>query len=261
MGDPSREREVSDAFVTLASALATGYDVVDLLSALTRTCAQLLDVAAAGLLLADASGVLHVLAASSENARHLETFQLQRAEGPCLDCFTSGTPVSVPDLSVEAQRWPQFVAAAHLAGFESVHAVPMRLREATLGAMGLFGDTVGALNPEDLRLGQALADVASVALIQDKTAADTATVNEQLQTALTSRVIIEQAKGVLAQRGDLDMDMAFNALRRYSRDHNLRLADLAREIVTRTLAADEILNYARSHGAIVVNRPGVSGRS
>jgi hypothetical protein len=127
--------------------------------------------------------------------------------------------------------------------------------------MGLFGDTVGALNPEDLRLGQALADVASVALIQDKTAADTATVNEQLQTALTSRVIIEQAKGVLAQRGDLDMDMAFNALRRYSRDHNLRLADLAREIVTRTLAADEILNYARSHGAIVVNRPGVSGRS
>jgi transcriptional regulator with GAF, ATPase, and Fis domain len=245
MTETNREPEITEAFVSLTSALATGYDVVDLLSTLTSTCASLLDVDAAGLLLADASGVLHVLAASSENTRHLETFQVQRAEGPCLDCYTSGSPVSVPDLSVETERWPQFVAAARTVGFRSVHAVPMRLREATLGAMGLFGAGVGLLNDADLRLGQALADVASVALIHDKTAADSATVNEQLQTALTSRVIIEQAKGVLARQGDLDMDQAFAALRRYSRDHNQRLAYLAQQIVTRATPADQILDHIR----------------
>jgi transcriptional regulator with GAF, ATPase, and Fis domain len=253
METTNREREITEAFVNIASALATGYDVVDLLSTLTGSCAQLLDVAAAGLLLADASGVLHVLAASSENTRHLETFQVQRAEGPCLDCYTSGSPVIVPDLAAEAGRWPHFVAAAHTVGFNSVHAVPMRLRDATLGAMGLFGTKVGALNDDDLRLGQALADVATVALIQDKAAADSATVNEQLQSALTSRVIIEQAKGVLAQHGDLDMDQAFAALRRYSRDHNLRLGESAQQLVARTLAASHVLDHARSTGAIATS--------
>jgi ANTAR domain/GAF domain len=171
---------------------------------------------------------------------------VQRAEGPCQDCFTSGAPVSAPDLSEETQRWPQFVAAAHRAGFRSVHAVPMRLRDATLGAMGLFGEKVGALNVEDLRLGQALADVASVALIQDKTAADSAAVNAQLQAALNSRVIIEQAKGVLAQQGDFDMDHAFAALRQYSRDHNLRLADLAQQIATRAIPAEQVIDHAKA---------------
>jgi transcriptional regulator with GAF, ATPase, and Fis domain len=250
MAENNRERDITEAFVTIASALATGYDVVDVLSTLTGTCAALLDVAASGLLLADGSSVLHVIAASSENSRHLETFQVQRAEGPCLDCFTSGSAVIVPDLAKEAERWPQFVAAAHLAGFHSVHALPMRLRDSTLGAMGLFGATVGTLDAADLRLGQALADVASVALIQDKTAADSAAVNEQLQTALTSRLIIEQAKGVLAQHGDLAMDHAFAALRRYSRDHNLRLSETAQQVAARTLTAREVLDHARAKGEI-----------
>ena len=250
MAELNRERQVTEAFVSIASALAIGYDVVDLLSTLTETCAELLDVATAGLLLADASGVLHVLAASSENTRHLEAFQVQRAEGPCLDCYSSGSPVEVPDLAAEADRWPQFVAAAELAGFVSVHAMPMRLRDAVLGTMGLFGTTVGALNPVDLRLGQALADVASIALIQDKAATDSAAVNAQLQTALNSRVIIEQAKGALAQHGDVAMDQAFAALRRYSRDHNLRIGDTAQRLISRTLLARDVLAHAHAKGTI-----------
>jgi hypothetical protein len=243
-----REREVTQAFVSLASSLATGYDVVDLLDTLTSECARLLDVASAGLLLADPLGVLHVLAASTEQTRQLELFQLQRAEGPCLDCYRSGQPVAVADLSLETGRWPQFVAGAKIAGFASVHALPMRLRENTLGALGLFGSTVGTLNEQDLTLGQALADVASVALIHDAAAADKAVVNEQLQTALTNRVVIEQANGVVAQCGDLDMAHAFAVLRRYARDHNLRLTNVARDVVNRSLLAQQLIDDVQARG-------------
>lgn len=243
-----REREVTRAFVSLASNLANGYDVVDLLNELTVDCARLLDVASAGLLLADGRGVLHVMAASSERTRQLEVFQLQRAEGPCRDCFHEREAILVPDLAAEAARWPQFVPAALEAGFVSVHALPMRLRDNVLGALGLFGTTVGALGPDDLSLGQALADVASVALVQDNAAADRTAVNEQLQTALTSRVVLEQAKGVLAQQGELDMPQAFAVLRRYARDHNLPLTKVAQAIVSRALPAHAVLDHARTRG-------------
>jgi ANTAR domain/GAF domain len=238
-----RERQVTEAFVALASSLASGYDVVDLLNSLTAECARLLDVASAGLLLADRTGVLHVLAASTEHTRQLELFQLQREEGPCLDCYRTGQAVTATDLSKAVDRWPQFVAGAQLAGFASVHALPMRLRENTLGTLGLFGTTVGALNPEDLVLGQALADVASVALLHDRASADKAVVNEQLQNALTSRVAIEQAKGVLAEHGQLDMADAFAMLRRYARDHNERLTDVAQQVVGRSLTAQDLLDH------------------
>ncbi|MCW2545162.1 MAG: hypothetical protein JWM40_2714 [Frankiales bacterium] len=243
-----RELEVADAFVSLASSLANGYDVVDLLSQLTAECVQLLDVPAAGLLLTDGLGVLHLMAASSERMRLLELFQLQRDQGPCLDCFRSGAPVSIADLEQEEQRWPQFVPAAREAGFASVHALPMRWREDVLGALGLFGTEVGALAPRDLALGQALADVASVALVQEQAAVDRIAVNEQLQQALTSRIVLEQAKGLLAQQGGLDMVSAFTVLRRYARDHNRRLTDLAQEVVDRKLNATELLRHARSKG-------------
>jgi transcriptional regulator with GAF, ATPase, and Fis domain len=241
-----RETDVTQAFVALASSLVTGHDVVDLLNDLVNDCANLLDVASAGLLLADSRGVLHVLAASSQRTHHLEVFQVQREEGPCLDCFRDAAPVSVPDLEQTADRWPQFVKAARMAGFASVHALPMRMRDRMLGALGLFGTSTGALNDGDLSLGQALADVASIALIQDKVAADRTAVNEQLQTALTSRVVIEQAKGVLAQQGNLDMGEAFAVLRRYSRDHNLRLTDVAGATVSRSLPAQQLIAYVES---------------
>lgn len=241
-----REQEVADAFVSLASSLANGYDVVDLLNQLTTECVRLLDVPAASLLLADGLGVLHLLAASSERIRLLELFQLQRDEGPCRDCFHSGAPVSVADLDTAAERWPNFVPAAREAGFASVHAVPMRLRDKVLGSLGLFGTEVGDLAPRDLALGQALADVASVALVQEQAAVDGIAVNEQLQQALTSRIVIEQAKGLLAQQGDLDMVTAFAVMRRYARDHNRRLTELAQEVVARTMTADELVRHARS---------------
>ena len=241
----SREREVTRAFVHLASSLANGYDVVELLSSLTADCAHLLDVASAGLLLADGRGVLHVMAASSERTRQLEVFQVQRSDGPCRDCYLDGAPVSAPDLHEESGRWPQFVPAALGAGFVSVHALPMRLRNTVLGALGLFGTNAGALDPDDLSLAQALADVASVALVQDKATTDQKSVNEQLQSALTSRIVLEQAKGVLAQQGSLSMEDAFAVLRRYARDHNLRLTAVAEAVVTRRLPAQQVLERSR----------------
>lgn len=243
---PNRERAVTDAFVSLTGSLVDGLDLVDLLSELTEVCARLLDVASAGLLLADLRGVLHVMAASSERARNLELFQLQRQQGPCLDCYRGGTVVAVADLRQEEGRWPDFVAAATGAGFASVHAVPLRLRDTVLGAVGLFGTHTGVLNADDLRLAQALAHVAAVALVADKAAGDQAMVNEQLQIALTSRVVIEQAKGLLAQLDHLDMAEAFAVLRRYARDHNERLSTVAQALVSRELPTQRVLEHARS---------------
>lgn len=243
------EEQVTEAFVSLSGALADGEDVVELLSHLTAHCAQLLDVASAGLLLADARGVLHVMAASSEETRELEVFQLQRAEGPCRDSYLDGVAVSVPDLSGSAERWPQFVPHALAAGFASVHALPMRLRGTKLGTLGLFGTSVGDLGPADVSLGQALADVASIAIVQDRASTDRSAINEQLQTALTSRVVIEQAKGVLAQQGSLNMQDAFSVLRRYARDHNLRLTELAQAVSNRQLSGRVLLDHARSAAA------------
>jgi transcriptional regulator with GAF, ATPase, and Fis domain len=236
-----REHTLTQAFVSIANSLVDGVDVVELLSGLTTDCARLLDVASAGLLLADGHGILHVLAASSERTRDLEIFQLQREQGPCLDCYHTGALVNVDDLEAEAQRWPQFVPAALDAGFASVHAVPMRLRDTVLGALNLFSNHVGPLEPDDLDLAQALAHVASIALVADKAASDAETINQQLQSALVSRIAIEQAKGVLAQHGNLDMEQSFAVLRQYARAHDQRLSEVARKLVTGELPPAELL--------------------
>ena len=241
----TREDDIVASFVSMAGSLATGHDVNELLSELAADCARLLDVSAVGLLLADSRGALHVVAASSERVADLEAFQAQRAQGPCHSCYLDGQPVNVPDLAAAAERWPDFAAVAASAGVVSVHAVPMRLREATVGALNLFGATPGALQESDLRLAQALADVATIALIQDRAAADRDVVNEQLQRALDSRVVLEQAKGVLFHSGAEDMPTAFRALRDYARDHNLGLTDLARALVSRALPAALVLDHAR----------------
>lgn len=246
LGERGRESGVTQAFVSLADAMVDGTDAVDLLSGLTADCARLLDVASAGLLLADGRGVLHVMAASSERTRNLELFQLQREEGPCLDCYRTGSPVNVADLRQETSRWPAFTAVAVVAGFRSVHAVPMRLRDRVLGVMGLFGTRVGSVSDDDLRVGQALAHVATVAIVAERATADQARVNEQLQGALTSRVLVEQAKGLVAQTGDLDMDHAFAALRRYARDHNLRMGEVAAGVVAREISSQLVVDSALS---------------
>jgi hypothetical protein len=245
-----RERGVISAFVGIAKSLTEGYDVVELYATLTADCVRLLDVASAGLLLADEGGVLHLMAASSERTHDIETFQLQRHEGPCLDCFREGAPVLADDLAAEHDRWPQFVPAALNAGFTSVHALPMRLQDTVLGTLGLFGAEPGRLSDDDLHLGQALAATASLALVAERNSADKDAINAQLHTALQSRVVLEQAKGLLAQSGDLDMQQAFTVLRRYARDHNLKLSHVAAQAVDRTLAAPAILEHARRKGIL-----------
>lgn len=242
----SREREIIHAFVEMSNELVDDYDVVDVLTQLTGHCAHLLDVSSAGLLLADGQGVLHLAASSSERIHHLEIFQLQRAEGPCLDCFHDGQQVLVPDLEEQEQRWPQFSRAARDVGFRSVHALPMRLTGNVLGALGLFGDVPGTLDTDDLALAQALLHVASVAIVNDRSATDRATVNSQLQRALTSRIVVEQAKGVIAHANGLRMEDAFAVLRRYARDHGTKLSVTASQVVDRELENEVLIQHARS---------------
>lgn len=225
---------LSDTFVELTDTLVAGFDVIDFLHMLTDRSVQLLDVDAAGLLLADPRGELRVVAASSEAARLIELFQTQHDQGPCLDCFRTGQPVHAPDLAVAAGRWPRFAPAAQHAGFTAVQALPMRLREQVIGALNLFRAGPGAFAPADVRVGQALADVATISLLQERSMRRSDTLNEQLQTALNSRVIIEQAKGKLAERLGVDMDQAFSLLRDFARDRNRRLSDLAQAFVDGT---------------------------
>ena len=228
------EELLSDTFVELTDTMVVGFDVIDFLHVLTDRSVQLLDVSAAGLLLADPRGELRVVAASSEAARLLELFQIQNDQGPCLDCFRSGQPVTAADLAVAAQRWPRFAPAARQAGFAAVQALPMRLREQVIGALNLFRVGPGAFAPADIRVGQALADVATISLLHERSMRHSDTLTEQLQAALNSRVIIEQAKGKLAERLGLDMDQAFNLLRDRARTSNRRLSDLAQAFVNGT---------------------------
>jgi transcriptional regulator with GAF, ATPase, and Fis domain len=221
---------LSDVFIEMADTLVDDFDLLDFLHVLTVRCVQLLDVDAAGLLLTDAQGDLQVVAASTERTRLLELFQLQTAEGPCLDCFHTGTPVSVDDLT-SAGKWPRFTAAASEVGFLAVHALPMRLRTDVIGALNLFGTAPGALDMEKLRLGQGLADIATVGLLQQRAINRRDAVTEQLQAALNSRILIEQAKGLLAERLQVNVAEAFAILRSSARSRNRRLSDLARALV------------------------------
>jgi len=244
-----REDDIVAAFVSMAGGLAQGHDVNELLTQLTDDCARLVDVGAVGLLLADPRGALHVVAASSERVGHLEAFQAQREQGPCHTCYLEGHPVNVPDLAAVATRWPDFAAVAAASGVASVHAVPMRLRDATIGALNLFGSAPGALDEADLRLAQALADVATVALVQDRAATEQSLVDQQLQIALDSRVIIEQAKGVLSYSGALDMPTASTALRQYARHSNMKLTELSSDLINRKMPAALVLDHARTRSA------------
>src|SRR5487761_1060245 len=224
---------LSETFVELTDTMVADFDIIDFLHVLTSRSVELLDVSAAGLLLADPRGELRVVAASSEAARLLELFQLQSDEGPCLDCFRSGHPVVAPNLSAD-QRWPKFAAAAQQAGFSAVQALPMRLRDQVIGALNLFRATAGPFDAEAVRVGQALADVATIGLLHERSMRHSDTLNEQLQTALNSRVIIEPAKGKLAERLGIDVTQAFSILRSAARNRNLRLADLAQAFIDGT---------------------------
>jgi GAF domain-containing protein len=244
MSQPSggREQLLARAFVSLADTLVDDYDVIELLTRLIDYSVGLLAADAGGIMLADPHGLLRVVATSNEDARLTELMQLQNDQGPCLDCFHSAAPVNVADLAEAAGRWPVFVAAAmRRPVFRAVHAVPLRLRGQAIGALNLWHHQPNPLPTQDLALGQALADVATIAILQERAIRRGEVLNEQLQAALTSRVIIEQAKGLLAQHAQLPMDHAFEAMRSYARSHNTRLAEVARGLAERTLEPDTII--------------------
>jgi hypothetical protein len=222
---------LSDTFVELADTMVAEFDVIDFLHLLTDRSVALLAASAAGVVLADPRGELRLAAASSEEAGLLELFQLQNDQGPCLECFRTGRPVTAGDLTGSAQRWPRFAEAAAASGFRAVEALPMRLRDQVIGALNLFRAEPGPLDPADLRIGQALADVATIGLLHERNVRRGEAVAEQLQAALNSRVIIEQAKGKLAERLGIDMDRAFTMLRTYARNTNQHLTDVARTFV------------------------------
>jgi GAF domain-containing protein len=236
------EGSVSQAFVTLADTLVDEYDTIDLLDRLVGFCVELLAAEAAGIVLGDARRNLRAVAASSEAAHLMELLQVQNDEGPCLDCFQTAAPVSIADLTEAAGRWPTFVAAVVERGrYRSVHALPLRLRGRAIGALNLFHAQPGPLPDADLALAQALADVATIGILQERAIRRGEVLSEQLQAALNSRVIVEQAKGALAQYAALSLAAAFDAIRRYARTRNLKLADVARQIVDRTLNPAEVL--------------------
>lgn len=232
-----REQLLSRAFVGLADTLVDDYDIIELLDRLIGYSVELLAADAAGILLVDCHGVLRVVASSQEDAEVMELLQLQADQGPCLDCFHTRAAVSVPDLVEATGRWPVFVAAVGQRGaYRSVHALPLRLRGDVIGTMNLFHRQPGPLPVADLALGQALADVATIGILSERAIRRSEVLTEQLQTALNSRVIIEQAKGVLAHQGNLTMDAAFDRLRRYARTHHALLSDVARQVVETDLA-------------------------
>ena len=243
MSTPSAQREQSlvAAFVRLADTLVADYDVIELFHGLCTDCVTLLDVDAAGLMLGDQRGALQVVSASSEAAQLVELFQLQADQGPCLDCYATSTQVEVSDLAAEQERWPRFVARAREHGFAAVHALPMRLRGQTIGALNLFHRHTHAMPAAELAVGQALADVATIAILSDRNTREREQLTEQLQAALQSRVVIEQAKGILAERGQIGLDEAFTRLRAHARATQQRLSDLARGAIDGTLDTTTLL--------------------
>jgi GAF domain-containing protein len=234
----TRESVLVKTMVELADSLVDDFDIVELLTTLTERCVEVLDIAASGIMLAAPGGELRAMTSSNDAMRVVELFELQSQEGPCLDCFQSGRPVVNQDLAALNGRWPHFAPVAVAAGFRAADAIPMRLRGTVIGALNLFRTEAGSLNEDDVAVAQALADVATIAILQHRNANDLDVVNAQLRTALDSRIIIEQAKGMVAARARVPMDQAFTRLRSHARNHNQRLADVASNVVEGTLDPD-----------------------
>ena len=233
----TRESVLARTLVELADTLVDDFDVVDLLTLLADRCVEVLDVEAAGIMLAAPDGQLRVMASSSEAMRVLELFEIQAHEGPCFDCHRTGRAVVNQDLDAGSGQWPRFAAEALTAGFHSAHALPMRLRGSVIGALNLFRTDVGEMGPADLQVAQAFADVATIAILQHRAALEAQLLAQQLTHALNSRVMLEQAKGMVAERLNSDMERSFATLRNHARNHNLRLSDVAQSVIDGSLTA------------------------
>lgn len=242
----TREERLARTLVELADSLVDDFDVVDLTVRLTEHSVDLLDASAAGLLLVNGHGGLNLMAATNEATELVELFQIQSDEGPCRDCIQTEAPVNVADLANEVDRWPAFAPVAMQAGLRAVHAVPMRLRDQVLGALNLFRDEPAMLQRSDLAIAQALADIATIALIQSRTIHESHLIADQLDHALQSRLAIEQAKGIVAQSVGISVDEAFARLRRFARSEQRRLADIAEEIIEGTIRPHDVVGVRRS---------------
>jgi transcriptional regulator with GAF, ATPase, and Fis domain len=240
---------LAQTLVELADTLVADFDVVDFLHTLVLRCTELLDAAEAGLMLADQRGGLRVVASSSERARLLELFEVQNEQGPCLDCFRSGDRVVAEDLEANSGRWPLFTPEAIKAGFRSVHALALRCQSQVIGALNIFRTTTGPLDSCDLVAAQAMADVATIGILQQRAVQEARILAEQLQSALNSRVVIEQAKGVLAERAKVNLDDAFGMLRGYARNHNSRLRDVAEAVIAGNVVIGELRRPRRREPA------------
>ena len=238
-----REQRLAETFVELADTLVDDFDVIDFLQILAARCVELLDVAAAGIMLADPGGSLMTVAASDERARLLELFEIQSDEGPCRDCYRLGAAVVNVDLEGARERWPQFTLQAISGGFRSANALPLRLRSQVVGSLNLFHAGTGGLDGPELRMAQALADAATIGIVHQRTIRRGEVVAGQLQLALTSRIVIEQAKGVLAERLRISPDNAFEVLRGAARSRNRLLSDLARDIASGSADAVQLLQH------------------
>ena len=235
MTDTTRETELLETFVTMADSLVVGFDILDLLQTLVEKTTKLFDAADAGIILANTRGELEVIASTSERSRLIGLLQLGSGAGPCLEAFQTGRVVSATSVDQMTSRWSAFAASAQESGYRSVHAIPLRLRTTSLGSLNLFRETEGVLNESDAAAAQALADVATISLLQERTLRETDVARAQLQRALDSRVVIEQAKGVISQQHGIDMDEAFRRIREHARASRTRLVIVAQEIVARQL--------------------------
>jgi len=240
--DSTREEKINDAFVRVAGTLVESYDVVDLLSTLVHTCTQLLDVQAGGILLADDTGMLELVASTSEEAEMVEVMIVAAGAGPCIDCYKTGTVVSVPDIAAGSDRWPRFRRTALDQGFRAAHATPLRLHGEVIGTMNLLSTAPGPLSERDAQLAQALADVATVGILHEHSFRQPEIVAAQLHLALDTRILVEQAKGVLAQVRNCTMTEAFDALRDYARGHEITLRAAAEGVVNRTISAETLVS-------------------
>ncbi|WP_299035823.1 GAF and ANTAR domain-containing protein [uncultured Pseudokineococcus sp.] len=237
MSGPQRLAEV---FVELADTLVDEFDVVDFLQVLTERAVELLGADAAGLMLADQRGGLRLMTSTTQRAGSLEAFEIQSSEGPCMDCFATGAPVVNVDLAGAGERWPAFTAAAAEQGYGAAHALPLRLRGHVVGAMNLFTDAAVRLGEEDVAVGQSMADIATIGLLQQRSLREQTVLSEQLQGALTSRVLVEQAKGVLAERAGVDVGEAFALMRSHARRRGTTLTSIATAVVEGSLDAREL---------------------
>ncbi len=237
----AREQELLDTFIEFADTLVDEYDIVEFLHRLAARCVELVDVTEAGIMLADRDGALHYVASSSERMRLIELFELQYEEGPCLDAFRSGEAVHSALGEEVDSLWPQFAPHAREAGFASVSALPMKLRNEVIGALNLFSTTASVLDVDDQMVAQSLADIATIGILQERALTDARVVTSQLEAALESRIVIEQAKGIVAERNQVNIDIAFTQLRSFARSRNRLLSQTAHDIISGALTASQLV--------------------